>query len=275
MLDGPVDTVSVPELAEGYRAARAAGARTVLTGELAEYVLAMNQHVVPHLLLAGRWGAASRRLREERRRGNSWPATVRPHIVPMLPRGIARRYAHLRGRDAVLLPPWIDLGRVNGFEARPDLRVPARRRWAEAQLEPTGRGVTSPTLEADALCAAAVGVHVRRPFTDVDLWEFLLSLRAETKFPNRVVKVLLRRAMAGLLPAEILWRRDKTAFDDHIVATADWPELERWILRTPHRIVGVDYRLLGDRLSRRELSIAELKWARDVAQVHAFLSRWD
>ena len=44
------------------------------------------------------------------------------------------------------------------------------------------------------------GVDVRRPFVDVDLWEFFLSLRAEVKFPDTRSKTLVSGACAAACP---------------------------------------------------------------------------
>ena len=42
--------------------------------------------------------------------------------------------------------------------------------------------------------------------------------------------------------------------------------------QTPQfQISGVDYRLLGERLSQRNLTVAENNWAMDLAMTHAFV----
>jgi len=275
LLDGPVDTLSIPEVAEISAHTRRLGARRLLTGELFEYVVCMRQHVIAHLILHGRWRSAGRRLAEERARGFSWSSILRPHAVALLPPSIATRYVRLRNRDHADLPAWLERGRVSGLGYRRDLQYPARRRWLEAQLAPTGRGGSSSTIEANEICSAYHGIQPRTPLTDIDLWEFCLSLRAETKFPNRVVKVLVRHAMEGLLPEEILWRKDKTGFDAHVMATAEWDEIRRWTIESKHRIAGIDYAALDARLQSHAMDSFELGRARDLARAHAFLSLWD
>jgi hypothetical protein len=39
-------------------------------------------------------------------------------------------------------------------------------------------------MEAGEICATLAGVTVGRPFADIDLWEFFLSLPAEIKYPD-------------------------------------------------------------------------------------------
>jgi len=274
LLDAPVDTLSVPEIAESYRQARALGARTVLTGELAEYVLTMRHHLLAYLILHGRLNAAVRRMRQERGRGRAWSTIMRSLTLSLAPPIVATRYARWRRRNFRNLPSWLDAA-TGGFGDRSDLQVPARRRWSETTLGPTGAGGTSPTFEADDICAAYCGVHTRRPFADVDFWEFALSLRAETKFPDGFVKGLQRRALDGYLPDEIVRRQDRTGFASHMVATADYPALRRWILGSSHRMAGVDYKLLAERLEDESLAPLELNWARDLARIHAFLETFE
>ncbi|HZT92720.1 MAG TPA: asparagine synthase-related protein [Gaiellaceae bacterium] len=275
--DAPIDTVSIPETAEAYRTAAELGARTVLGGEFAEYVFTMTTHLLAHLLLHGRFRAAWNEVRLQRRRGRSWSRILRPLPVSMSPPALATRYARLRNRRTVLAPPWVDASRLGVQTGRPDLTEPARRRWLEAQVAPTGAGVgaPSPTIEADEIAAAYHGVRPRRPFVDIDLWEFALSLPAQVKFPDRAIKTLQRRVLDGRVPHEVVWRRDKTTFDAHMVDTADYPLLQRLIVDSPYRLDGIDYGLLAQRLERRELQVDELSWAQDVARVHAFLSTFE
>jgi asparagine synthase (glutamine-hydrolysing) len=268
LLDGPSNVLLLPEVASSYERARALGARTVMTGELAEYVFTQDHHLIGHLLLHGRARAVGRWVRERRARGRPWRVVAREMAASVTPGPIALRYLRWRDDD-VVLAPWID---QTGGVRRHDLSIPARRRWSHGQLVPyTGAAVS---IEAADLCAAVCGVHERKPLADVELWEFLLSLRAEVKFPDSTWKSLLRRTLRGRVPDEILDRRDKTAFDAALLDTADYAGLERCIVRSEQRIAGIDYRVLEERIARREMSAFELLWAYDLARAHAFLDLW-
>ena len=275
VLDGPVDTMSIPELAENYRLARELGARNVLSGEMAEWVFTFGQHLIGHYVLHGRVGATISWLRDQRERGASWRRIARragPSLVS--PRtGLA--WLRLRGRTQAFrhLPDWVDPDTAGGPAERPDFVRPARRRWLEHQLDPVV-GVGSYSFDADAVCAAYHGVHVRRPLADVDLWEFVLTLPAEIKFPNALPKSLLRESVRGRLPDAILDRQDKTFFDDFALRTADYEGLRHWILETDVQLTGVDYALVGRRIEARDMKVVELLWAYDLARAHAFLSLW-
>ena len=58
--------------------------------------------------------------------------------------------------------------------------------------------------------AAPFGVEVRLPFWDRRLVEFCLGLPPEFKIRKGHTRWILREAMAGLLPKEVQWRRDKS-----------------------------------------------------------------
>jgi asparagine synthase (glutamine-hydrolysing) len=276
VLDGPVDTMSIPELAENYRLARDLGARTVLSGEMAEWVFTFGQHLIGHLVLHGRARAALAWARDQHARGASWGLIARRAAPSLVPPRLGLGWLRLRGRSAAfrLLPPWVDPEAAGGPGERPDFARPARRRWLEHQLDPLV-GVGSYSFDADAVCAAYHGVHVRRPLADVDLWEFVLTLPAEIKFPDAVPKSLLREAVRGRLPDAILDRRDKTFFDDFALRTADYEGVRRAVFGTETRIAGVDYDLLASRLDAGGLSVPELLWAYDLARAHAFLGLWE
>jgi asparagine synthase (glutamine-hydrolysing) len=267
LADGPVPTISLPQYEEHYRHVRNLGYRTVLSGELAEFVFDISTYLIPHLVWHGRWGAVARLLGDRRSRGGSWTAALKSLANPFVPtRLTAYKWARLREN----VPAWLDVGRVN--EAAVRSIVPPRDRWAKVQLSPfSGVGLTT---EADDICQQLCDIACRRPWGDVDLWEFFLSLPAEVKFPDVRGKTLVRGLLRGRVPDEILDRRDKTYFDDSVRAGIDYPELRRWLTDPPHRLSGVRYDLLRESLDAENLDLAEYGWAKDLASVHAFLSRW-
>jgi asparagine synthase (glutamine-hydrolysing) len=269
LLDGPIDSMSIPEVAESYRRARAGGARTMMTGELAEYVYEVDPHVLGHFILHGRLDAAARWLRDYRGRGRSWRRILRGLAPSLAPAFVAGRYTRLRKREIRRLPPWIDAAQVRGLGYRPDLERPARRRWLEEQVDPLLGSTAS--LDANDLCAAACGVHVRFPLADIDVWEHFLSLRAEVRFPEPRSKAFVRTAMRGRVPDPILDRRDKTAFNDHGEASTDYETLRRLLSDPATRLPGVDYGLLRERLRGERLDAFEASWANDLAYAHAYL----
>lgn len=109
---------------------------------------------------------------------------------------------------------WInpDLRQRLGLDERRQLSARATETERESHL----RGLIFPgqslALETLDQAAAAFGVEVRFPFWDKRLVEFCLALPSEQKLSGGWSRVILRRAMAGILPPEIQWRREKTDF---------------------------------------------------------------
>jgi asparagine synthase (glutamine-hydrolysing) len=267
LADTPVPTISLPHYEESYRRARELGYGTVLTGELAEFVVDMPHYLLPHLLFRGRFRALLGHVQARRTAGASIRSLARALVLAVAPTpAVALRWRLRRAG----IPAWLDRRRVNAAAARSI--VPGRERWRKVQLGAfQGPGIS---VEADAVCQEVTGVRNRRPWADIDLWEFFLSLPAEVKFPDRGRKTLVRRLLRGRVPAVILDRQDKTLFDESIMAHIDYPTLRRWLIRPHHRVAGVRYDILEHRLEQGRMDLAEFVWAKDLAAVHAFLSQW-
>ena len=67
-------------------------------------------------------------------------------------------------------------------------------------------------LEVFDKAAAAFGIDLRHPFWDKRVVEFCLALPSEQKLHQGWSRIILRRAMADVLPTEVQWRTDKTNF---------------------------------------------------------------
>src|SRR2546422_3180474 len=180
---------------------------------------------------------------------------------------------HWRRLDAPeRIPDWLDARKARPGPYRTDLLPPSRQRWQQLQL--LGTEGSTITIEAAEVCAAIAGVTVRRPFADVDLWEFFLRLPAEVKCPDQRDKTLARSLLRGNLPDSILDRRDKTYFDDHVMAQVDYATLRRLLATPRHRMPGVDYRRLAQRIEQGNFTRFDWFWAKDLACIHAFLNAW-
>jgi asparagine synthase (glutamine-hydrolysing) len=269
VLDGPIPYLLLSDAEDHYRRARTLGFRNMLTGELAELLVDMGDHLLGHLLLNGRFHAARRRLAAERARGRSLVSIGRQVAVAVAPRRLEAGYRRRRGAYWISrYPAWIDQKRVRDGVA--DAATAARRRWRNDQtVSWTGPGLTA---EAEEVCQSVMQVRTRRPWADVDLWQFFLSLPAERKFPDRARKGLVRRLLRGKVPNVILDRRYKTVFDESLMARIEYPELRKWLIAPEHRFAGVDYRLLGEALERETLDLPAYQWAKDLAVAHAFLA---
>ncbi len=92
----------------------------------------------------------------------------------------------------------------------------------------------------------AFSIESRTPFLDYRLVEFCFSLPAEFKISGAETKVVLRRAMSGLMPREVVERKDKLGFPTPV---SHWfrGELKGWV-----ESVFRDPRFLGRGLFRPE-----------------------
>ncbi|HSK15141.1 MAG TPA: asparagine synthase-related protein [Gaiellaceae bacterium] len=268
LFDGPWSTWSPEGTAERCTQAQAHGFTTIVSGEFAEQVSAVRAYLVPHLLWRGRFRQAAAQLRSQRGVGISRRTLVSELAEAVTPRVLqARRF---RRNPPGFLPPWIDLARIGARDAGHAL--PARRRWISAQLPFFG---ADPIGEADVYSHALYGIRARRPWADVDVWEFFLGLPAEHKFPDYRIKGFVRNAFRGVVPDEILDRRDKTYIDRWFQEMAfDYPAVRHWVSRDGFRIRGVDYERLRAELEREEMPLPHYLWARDLACVHAFIDLW-
>lgn len=278
-LDGPVPYMSPPQLHEFYLEARRLGFRNVLTGDVAEVVVDLSRHLAGHLLIRGRWKALARLLETQRQQGASlrriasWKKFASQLFMPFVPGRLANWYLSARGLDfPKRVPDWLDRKTVNEIPFRNDLLAPGSARWLDAQATPLEGCPIS--MEGVELCAARAGVTVRRPFADVDLWEFFLSLPAEIKYPDLRSKTLIRRLLRGRVPDRILDRRDKTYFDDDVMSRVDYSVLREFLVNPAHHIRGVDYARLAVRLERQDLGLIDVMWLNDLVRVHAFLKQW-
>ena len=279
VLDGPVPSVSAPQMLEFYREVRRLGRRNILTGDITEVVIDLGSHTPGHLFTRGRWRALARLMETQRQQGNSlrrrstWKKFASQILGPLVPGSVANWYLVARQRDfARRIPDWLDARTVREVPFRNDLVPSGWRRWTALQTMPVeGCPIT---MEGVEIVTALAGVTVHRPFGDIDVWEFFLSLPAEIKYPDLRSKTLLRRLMRGRVPDPILDRRDKTVFDDHVMSQVDYAILKRFLLKPDHRVRGVDYERLAVRLDRQDLTLIDWLWMNDLVRIHAFLKQW-
>ena len=270
VLDEPLPLFFVAESAEHLRRARSMGYRNMLTGEMAEWVVERRSYLIPHLLLSGRLGPAFDHLRRQRREhGTSSIGIARQVGASFVTPSMRRVWARLRPAR-VLVPSWVDESRLRRVEARWATR--ARDMWRGYQTA-IFLGPDLPA-EAEDVVEAVTGVTVRRPFADLDLVEFFLSLPAERKFPDTHFKSLLRSFLRGRLPDRLLDRPRKAVFNEAVMARADHDRLRELLVDPPHRLRGIDYEILRTRLEAGDLEIGEYERAKNLAAVHAYLARW-
>ena len=254
-----------------YLAAHNAGATVVLDGASGDSTLMADDMVAWRLRrgdIAGAWREAvggQRFWGDEVRPLAAFAAGARWVVVPEWLRALRRTAsakAQERRRD--------DTSPVDPALAR-KVDMPARRaahsRHVALRLDGRCEDRRALVLHPYAVVArerydrvaAPLGIEPRDPFLDRRLLAFVLSLPPDQIEHDGWPKIILRRAMAGLLPDPVRWRTGKehvgymfeTALTDHWLARADrhWPARLQGFVR-PERLT------LAETTQNDELAVA-------------------
>jgi asparagine synthase (glutamine-hydrolysing) len=95
-------------------------------------------------------------------------------------------------------------------------------------------GIHPLALEVLDRAVAAFSLELRYPFWDKRLVEFCLALPAEQKLHQGWSRMIMRRALAGIIPVEVQWRTTKMDFLPnfrHGLLAFERERLDRLILR--------------------------------------------
>jgi asparagine synthetase B (glutamine-hydrolysing) len=269
LIDGPTHGLAIGPIAEMNDVAAGAGFDTLLGGELAELVYDLREHAVSGMLVRGRLAAVTAHLRGLSARGVSPGSLIRLVGAGLVPSWAGLAYTR-RFRPAPDPATWLDRSFMPGLDKRWALERPVGRRWADIQLF-FATGPTYPGLEISTMMGEVAGVRTRRPLTDRDVWEFFLSLPPEIKFPDANTKSLVRMILAGRAPDEVVWRTDKTVFDEDSLTRAEYPFLITR-LNDGFRLPGVDYPELIRKLESGPMTMWELSMVRTLVSIHSFVS---
>ncbi|HSJ33835.1 MAG TPA: asparagine synthase-related protein [Acidimicrobiia bacterium] len=268
IVDGPNHGLSLGAISEMNDVAAAAGVDNLLGGEMAELVYDLREHSLSRMLWRGRFGELAGQLRAWRAKGAGWPSMGRSLASGLAPPRLGLAYMR-RFRPMPDPAVWLDRSYMTGMERHWDLERPARRRWPEIQLF-FATGPSYPGLEIATVMGDAAGVRTRRPLVDRRLWELFLTFPPEVKFPDFITKSLVRHVLDGRAPDEVVWRRDKTVFDeDARVRTETATLLAR--IQDGFHLPGVRYPELIQRLQDGEMSTWEMSMVRTLASIHAFV----
>ena len=206
-----------------FRTARRLGARTILTGHWADQVL-FDQAYLLDLFRRPAWGDIYRHLNAY----PFWMSDTDPgcfrnqflrdlvkYLVPGRLHPLLRRLRRRSGDQRWLTPSFRHRLRQR---AGNDLRMPPVPASAHARSLYRQIRTSHQTLcmEWQNKIAAPYGIEPAFPFLDRDLLSFLMSIPGEVQTKDGVPKALLREAMRGILPDEIVRRRWKADFS-HLV----------------------------------------------------------
>jgi asparagine synthase (glutamine-hydrolysing) len=213
-----------------------------------------------HLSRSGRWGSWLRASNEiapglGRSRRDLF---LRYGIGAFIPESVLEPYRRGKPKTEVRRPLIRrEFARRTGLSERERALLPNDRKPSSSGREAHARALSLPryqfAMELIDGAAAAFGIEPRYPFFDRRLVEFCIAIPPEQKLANGWTRLILRRAMEGILPPVVQWRIHKgnlgfnfvrgmhdvegpkleaTLFDDPSVLE-DFVEMD--VLRSTHR----------------------------------------
>jgi asparagine synthase (glutamine-hydrolysing) len=193
-----------------------AGIKVVLDGQGAdELCLGYPGYLgsrLAELVRGGRWWTATREWGAWRRVQGGLPTAAAAGFVRgILPHGVARWLrARVLGHEAWLSPDFASANRdrrakIGGQELNGLTVVDAHMARSVMEDLPA-------LLHSEDRNAMAFSVEARVPFLDHRLVEWLARVPSDLKIRDGMTKVILREAMAGVLPEEVRRRTDKMGF---------------------------------------------------------------
>ncbi|MGA9948214.1 MAG: asparagine synthase (glutamine-hydrolyzing) [Xanthobacteraceae bacterium] len=205
-----------------FREARRAGLKVMLDGQgadeqLAGYHGSFSTHFTS-LIRQRRFAALLRAMGERKRwHGVSFADQARTYLQPLLPTGLTRWLR--RERQTVGGRSWLDsealrphLGRSAFDTARERIGRPPIVGIGDLCVTMTQSSNLAMLLHWEDRNSMAHGIEARVPFLDHRLVEFSIALGDCHKIVGGDTKRVLRRAMDGVLPHKVRYRRDKLGF---------------------------------------------------------------
>ena len=139
-------------------------------------------------------------------------------LKPVLPESLKRTWRALRGRnrparsvDSIINPEFASrISLDEHIKALAGHRSILPRTAREEHYRALTSGLIPYVFELANRASTAFSVEARHPFSDRRLLEFCLALPPEQKLYQGWTRIVMRRALAGILPEEVQWRGGKT-----------------------------------------------------------------
>ncbi len=245
-----------------YDVARLHGITTVLHGNGGDTVISHGEAQVAVLARNGNWLAALKGTSALAKNYNLTigQALMRYLLGPLLPRVTSAVQSLYRKPVQSLLNPQFAerLGHTHRSAAKAPSFVtadPVRRQ----HLQGLSHGALPALLESRDRTAAAHGVDPCYPFYDRRLVELSASLAGNQKLHDGWTRIVMRRAMDGILPPNIQWRKHKTEMLAHLASAlvrVDGERLAAIVHQPTSRIDEFADRIAVQRAHRRLRSSA-------------------
>ncbi|GCD84100.1 asparagine synthetase B [Parageobacillus thermoglucosidasius] len=183
-------------LSASYMRAKERNAKVVLSGYAGDQVFGFNPYYIADYLKKFK---LLRFLREAKQLAKANNDTIISTIKEYALNPLQGKHEH----SNVLLPkPYIEA--KERFENENKFSDPGLRAQYQYIDRAQGFGFAQ-------LISESIGIETRYPFLDVRLVEFLFKIPIEQKIKDAATKVLLRKAMRGIVPDEILGQHGKAA----------------------------------------------------------------
>ncbi len=227
------------------RGTRACGARITLDGAGGDQLFQVSDIYLADLLMRGHWNLLASELRTRRVQGLRH--IFRNTVEPLLPLALARVISRHSGSNGGHylerpLPSWVrpEFVASHGLVERERAWLPPRRVRNRADAE-NRVFFTAPMWAWGGSYMSGVlleeGVEARSPLLDRRIVEFALRRPVSERAHGYETKILLRRAVRGLLPDHLLapraYRTGVTSGYSNREMRADYPALFRELFRSP------------------------------------------
>lgn len=229
LADGGDDLFFAPGLPKITRllgGARKAGVRVMLDGHGGDEVVSFGYGRLADLARQRRWATLYRELRgvaaESGRRAEPMliGAVLSQGLLGRLRSRVVAGRGAARPESLALLNP--DLSRSTDLAERmrqaDEIYRQAARSESSLQLWNVSSPGVSRAFETLRRAGDQVGVELRFPFYDQRLVRYSLAIPEREKLKDGWSRSVLRRAMAGILPDKVRWRRGKVDFGAELAA---------------------------------------------------------
>ena len=160
---------------------------------------------------------------------------LRYGLKPIIPQSLLhfrqlgkKHNQHQDPQPCLLHPDFAQKMGINQSSENRNVNQDAPLSVREDQWQSLTSGLFTHTLELVDSCAASFSLESRHPFMDKRLIEFCLALPPEQKLNQGWSRIVMRRAMDGILPQEIQWRGGKTSMT---------PNFQRGLLQLDGQII--------------------------------------
>lgn len=212
----PIGSASVYAQFKVFELAKQKGVTVLLDGQGADELLGGYTKYIhwylQELFAAGRFSAFQKEKTQLEQTGVAFDWGSLNYIAAMFP-GITTSQLQKRATDKVMRHPWMNKDYVKEFFDADTTVKPNIRTLNDILLYQSAQTGLDELLRYADKNSMAHGREVRLPFLDHFLAEYIYSLPSDYKIHNGYTKWVLRKSMNGILPDNIVWNANKTAFE--------------------------------------------------------------